>query len=136
MTGFAVHATPDAMKDQSCRDEDPLGAVFVPAFPVRKILSSAKIVERGASLEEIPLPWDARALWVPVGRIVGDVLAERDGDGRARRATWQGFACPTWAGAVFPRAKVLPGASTGEKAAGQRAYDSATRPHPLRQALS
>ena len=98
--------------------------LFVAVLLLSNLLSSAKVIDLGASLGPIPLIFDAGTLVFPVSYIFGDILTEVYGYRVARKVIWMGFfASALMAGLVW-LAGVLPGETTWQVMAGQEAYDA------------
>ena len=96
--------------------------IFVTVLLLSNIASSAKIVDWGVSIFELPLAFDAGTLLFPISYIFGDVLTEVYGFRRSRRVIWTGFAVLVFAALVFAVVRLLPGEASWESYAGQEAY--------------
>lgn len=109
---------------RSYRYLDVVTGLFVAVLLLSNLLSSAKVIDLGASLGPIPLIFDAGTLVFPVSYIFGDILTEVYGYRVARKVIWMGFfASALMAGLVW-LAGVLPGETTWQVMAGQEAYDA------------
>jgi hypothetical protein len=98
------------------------------AFTVILILSnfasSAKIIDWGISIGNIPLAFDAGTVFFPFAYIFGDVLTEVYGYSRARRVIWVGFSALIFTFLMFWLIRVLPGETSWQATVGQEAFDS------------
>lgn len=98
------------------------------AFTVILILSnfasSAKIIDWGISIGNIPLAFDAGTVFFPFAYIFGDVLTEVYGYSRARRVIWVGFGALIFTFLMFWLIRVLPGETSWQATVGQEAFDS------------
>jgi len=101
---------------------DLIMAVFVTVLVLSNIASSAKIVDLGFSLANVPMAFDAGTILFPISYIFGDSLTEVYGYRRSRRAIWTGFFCLGLASFVFFLVGLLPGEATWQQYAGQAAY--------------
>ena len=101
---------------------DLIMAVFVTVLVLSNIASSAKIVDLGFSLFNVPMAFDAGTILFPVSYIFGDVLTEVYGYKRSRRVIWAGFACLALSAFVFWIVGILPGEATWQGYAGDAAY--------------
>jgi uncharacterized integral membrane protein (TIGR00697 family) len=101
---------------------DRIMALFVMVLVVSNIASSAKIIDLGFSLLNIPLAFDAGTLLFPVSYIFGDILTEVYGYKRSRRVIWTGFAALALSALVFWGVQHLPGEATWQGYAGDAAY--------------
>jgi uncharacterized integral membrane protein (TIGR00697 family) len=101
---------------------DLLMALFVAVLVISNVASSAKIVDWGVSFFNLPLAFDAGTLLFPVSYIFGDILTEVYGYRRSRRVIWAGFFSLTLASLAFYVIGVLPGESTWQDYAGDKAY--------------
>ena len=103
---------------------DVVTGLFVAVLLLSNLLSSAKVIDLGASLGPVALIFDAGTLVFPISYIFGDILTEVYGYKAARRVIWMGFfASALMAGLVW-LAGVLPGEATWQTMAGQDAYDA------------
>lgn len=103
---------------------DLIMAVFVTVLVISNIASSAKIVDLGFSLFNVRLAFDAGTILFPVSYIFGDVLTEVYGYRKSRRVIWMGFACLALSAVIFWVVRVLPGESTWQGYAGDKAYSA------------
>lgn len=101
---------------------DLIMAVFVTVLVLSNIASSAKIVDLGFSLFNVPMAFDAGTILFPVSYIFGDILTEVYGYKKSRRVIWAGFACLALSAVVFWMVHVLPGEATWQEYAGDAAY--------------
>ncbi|WP_322506525.1 queuosine precursor transporter [Anaerolinea sp.] len=111
-------------EERSYRYLDLVMALFVTVLIVSNIASSAKIVDWGLSIGNIPLAFDAGTLLFPISYIFGDVLTEVYGFRRSRRVIWTGFAMLALSAFIFWVVRNLPGEATWQEYAGQSAYDA------------
>jgi len=103
---------------------DLIMALFVSVLIVSNVASSAKIVDWGVSLFNLPLAFDAGTLLFPVGYIFGDILTEVYGYKRSRRVIWVGFVALALASLTFFIIGVLPGEAAWQGYAGDNAYQA------------
>jgi uncharacterized integral membrane protein (TIGR00697 family) len=103
---------------------DLIMAFFVMVLVVSNIASSAKIIDLGFSLFNIPLAFDAGTLLFPVSYIFGDILTEVYGYQRSRRVIWTGFAALAFSAFIFWGIQGLPGEATWQQYAGDEAYNA------------
>lgn len=101
---------------------DRIMALFVMVLIVSNIASSAKIIDLGFSISNIPMAFDAGTLLFPVSYIFGDILTEVYGYKRSRRVIWTGFAALALSAFVFWGIQQLPGEATWQEYAGDAAY--------------
>ncbi|MGD8403046.1 MAG: queuosine precursor transporter [Anaerolineales bacterium] len=101
---------------------DRIMALFVTVLVVSNIASSAKIIDLGFSIFNIPLAFDAGTLLFPISYIFGDILTEVYGYKRSRRVIWTGFAALALSALVFWGVQHLPGEATWQEYAGDAAY--------------
>lgn len=101
---------------------DLIMAVFVTVLVLSNIASSAKIVDLGFSLFNVPMAFDAGTILFPVSYIFGDVLTEVYGYKKSRRVIWMGFACLALSAFILWIVSVLPGEATWQEYAGDDAY--------------
>ena len=102
---------------------DILTVVFVLVLVLSNIASSAKIIDWGISLGDLPLSFDAGTVLFPISYIIGDVLVEVYGYKRSRRIIWIGFGALAFSAFVFWLVQVLPGEATWQATVGQNSYD-------------
>jgi len=91
---------------------------------VSNIASSAKIVDWGVSILNLPLAFDAGTILFPISYIFGDVLTEVYGFKRSRRVIWTGFFLLGLSSLVFWIVRILPAELTWQQYAGQPAYNA------------
>ncbi len=103
---------------------DLVMALFVTVLIVSNIASSAKIVDWGVSILNLPLAFDAGTILFPISYIFGDVLTEVYGFKRSRRVIWTGFACLALTAGVLWLVRVMPGEATWQEQTGQAAFDA------------
>lgn len=103
---------------------DLIMALFVAVLVISNVASSAKIVDWGVSLFNLPLAFDAGTLLFPVSYIFGDILTEVYGYRRSRRVIWAGFFSLALAALSFHIISILPGEATWQEYAGDDAYNA------------
>jgi len=103
---------------------DRIMAFFVMVLVVSNIASSAKIIDLGFSVFNIPLAFDAGTLLFPISYIFGDILTEVYGYKRSRRVIWTGFAALALSALIFWSIQRLPGEVTWQGYAGDSAYNA------------
>lgn len=113
----------DRQPDRNYRYFDLILALFVTVLIVSNIASSAKIVDWGVSLFQLPLAFDAGTILFPISYIFGDVLTEVYGYRRSRKVIWTGFFCLAFSSFVFFLVRVMPGEAIWQSSVGQDAYD-------------
>ncbi|CAG0977075.1 hypothetical protein ANAEL_01514 [Anaerolineales bacterium] len=101
---------------------DLIMALFVAVLIISNVASSAKIVDWGVSLFNLPLAFDAGTLLFPVSYIFGDILTEVYGYQHSRRVIWAGFFSLMLAALSFYVISILPGEATWQEYAGDDAY--------------
>jgi uncharacterized integral membrane protein (TIGR00697 family) len=101
---------------------DFIMALFVAVLIISNVASSAKIVDWGVSLFNLPLAFDAGTLLFPISYIFGDILTEVYGYQRSRRVIWAGFFALVLAALSFYVISILPGEVTWQEYAGDDAY--------------
>jgi len=101
---------------------DLIMALFVAVLIISNVASSAKIVDWGVSLFNLPLAFDAGTLLFPISYIFGDILTEVYGYQRSRRVIWAGFFALVLAALSFYIISILPGEATWQEYAGDNAY--------------
>jgi queuosine precursor transporter len=111
-------------KDQPYRYYDVIMALFVAVLMLSNLLSSAKIIDLGASIGPLALIFDAGTLVFPISYIFGDILTEVYGYRRSRRVIWMGFFVTALMGFFVWLAGILPGESAWQGYAGQNAYNA------------
>jgi hypothetical protein len=108
---------------QSFKYLDILTVIFALVLVLSNIASSAKIIDWGISLGNLPLSFDAGTVLFPISYIVGDVLTEVYGYIRSRRIIWIGFGALAFSALVFWLVQALPGEATWQAAVGQESFD-------------
>lgn len=103
---------------------DLIMAVFVTVLVLSNIASSAKIVDLGFNLLNVPMAFDAGTILFPISYIFGDILTEVYGYKQSRRVIWAGFACLALSAVIFWIVRVLPGEATWQGYAGDEAYNA------------
>jgi uncharacterized integral membrane protein (TIGR00697 family) len=103
---------------------DLIMALFVAVLIISNVASSAKIVDWGVSLVNLPLAFDAGTLLFPISYIFGDILTEVYGYRRSRRVIWAGFFALAFAALSFHVISILPGEATWQEYAGDGAYNA------------
>jgi uncharacterized integral membrane protein (TIGR00697 family) len=103
---------------------DLIMAVFVTVLVVSNIASSAKVVDWGFNLFDLPMAFDAGTILFPVSYIFGDILTEVYGYKRSRRVIWVGFACLALSAVIFWIVHGMPGETTWQDYAGDEAYNA------------
>jgi uncharacterized integral membrane protein (TIGR00697 family) len=103
---------------------DLVMAVFVTVLIISNVVSSAKIIDLGFSLLNLPAIFDAGTILFPLSYIFGDVLTEVYGYKNSRRVIWAGFACLALSAGVFWVVQHLPGEAGWQGYAGDSAYSA------------
>lgn len=103
---------------------DVVMAMFVTVLLLSNLLSSAKIIDLGASIGPVALVFDAGTLVFPISYIFGDVLTEVYGYRRSRRVIWMGFAATALMGLFVWLTGILPGAGFWQESTGDAAYNA------------
>lgn len=101
---------------------DGILGLFVATLLISNISSSAKIIDFGILLFDLPLAFDAGTLLFPVSYIFGDILTEVYGYARARRVIWIGFAAASLMSGYMFVIQRLPGEAMWLDYAGDDAY--------------
>lgn len=112
------------MNIKSYRFFDILLGIFIAVLLISNIASSAKIVDLGFSIFNIPMAFDAGTILFPIGYVFGDILTEVYGYQRSRRVIWTGFFSLALAAVVFWMISRLPGEVTWQGYAGDNAYQA------------
>ena len=112
------------MNNRSYRFFDIILGLFVAVLLISNIASSAKIIDLGFSLFNVPMAFDAGTLLFPISYVFGDILTEVYGYQRSRRVIWTGFFALALASIVFWVVNAMPGESTWQGYAGDNAYQS------------
>jgi len=102
---------------------DIIMVTFVTVLVLSNIASSAKIIDWGISIGQIPLNFDAGTLLFPISYILGDVITEVYGFKRSRRIIWIGFGTLIFSALVFWLVQALPGEETWQNSVGQEAFN-------------
>lgn len=102
---------------------DIVTVIFTLVLVISNIASSAKIIDWGISIFNIPLSFDAGTLLFPISYIFGDILTEVYGFKRARRIIWIGFICLVFSALIFWLIRIMPGEATWQATVGQEAFD-------------
>ena len=112
------------MSTKSYRFFDIILGIFIAVLLISNIASSAKIVDLGFSIRNIPMAFDAGTILFPIGYVFGDILTEVYGYQRSRRVIWTGFFALALAALIFWVISILPGEVTWQGYAGDQAYQS------------
>jgi len=112
------------MSTKSYRFFDIILGIFIAVLLISNIASSAKIVDLGFSIRNIPMAFDAGTILFPIGYVFGDILTEVYGYQRSRRVIWTGFFALALAALIFWVISILPGEVTWQGYAGDEAYQS------------
>ena len=112
------------MNIKSYRFFDIILGIFIAVLLISNIASSAKIVDLGFSIFNIPMAFDAGTILFPIGYVFGDILTEVYGYQRSRRVIWTGFFSLALAAVAFWVISILPGEATWQGYAGDKAYQS------------
>lgn len=102
---------------------DIVTVIFTLVLVISNIASSAKIIDWGISIFNIPLSFDAGTLLFPISYIFGDILTEVYGFKRARRIIWIGFISLVFSALIFWLIRIMPGEATWQATVGQEAFD-------------
>ena len=100
------------MSTKSYRFFDIILGIFIAVLLISNIASSAKIVDLGFSIRNIPMAFDAGTILFPIGYVFGDILTEVYGYQRSRRVIWTGFFALALAALIFWVISILPGEVT------------------------
>jgi queuosine precursor transporter len=112
------------METKTYRYFDIILASFIVVLIISNIASSAKIIDLGFSVFEIPMAFDSGTLLFPFGYIFGDILTEVYGYKKSRRVIWMGFVFLALTSFIFWIIGALPGEATWQGYAGDSAYQS------------
>ena len=112
------------MNTKNYRFFDIILGIFIAVLLISNVASSAKIVDLGFSVFNIPMAFDAGTVLFPIGYVFGDILTEVYGYQRSRRVIWTGFFSLALAALVFWVIGLLPGEVTWQGYAGDNAYQS------------
>jgi len=110
------------MTNKTYRYFDLILGLFIAVLLISNVASSAKIIDLGFSIFNIPMAFDAGTLLFPISYVFGDILTEVYGYKRSRRVIWMGFAALALAALTFWAISALPGESTWQGYAGDAAY--------------
>jgi hypothetical protein len=111
-----------SMTTKTYRYVDVILGLFIAVLLISNVASSAKIIDLGFSIFEIPMAFDAGTLLFPISYVFGDILTEVYGYQRSRRVIWMGFAALALAALTFWLISVLPGEIHWKEYAGDAAY--------------
>jgi len=103
---------------------DMVMALFITVLIVSNIASSAKIIDWGISIGNIPLAFDGGTLLFPISYIFGDVLTEVYGFKRSRRVIWLGFGALALSALTLAAVRAMPGEAAWQGYAGDAAFDA------------
>ncbi len=112
------------MNTKTYRYFDIILGLFIAVLLISNVASSAKIVDLGFSVFNIPMAFDAGTILFPIGYVFGDILTEVYGYQRSRRVIWTGFFSLALAAVVFWVVSHLPGEVTWQGYAGDKAYQA------------
>ncbi len=112
------------MNTKNYRFFDIILGIFIAVLLISNVASSAKILDLGFSILNIPMAFDAGTILFPIGYVFGDILTEVYGYQRSRRVIWTGFFSLALAALVFWVIGLLPGEVTWQGYAGDHAYQS------------
>jgi len=112
------------LNTKSYRFFDIILGIFIAVLLISNVASSAKIVDLGFSILNIPMAFDAGTILFPIGYVFGDILTEVYGYQRSRRVIWTGFFALALAALIFWVISILPGEVTWQGYAGDEAYQS------------
>lgn len=112
------------MNTKSYRFFDIILGIFIAILLISNIASSAKIVDLGFSIFNIPMAFDAGTILFPIGYVFGDILTEVYGYQRSRRVIWTGFFSLALGAVAFWVISRLPGEVTWQGYAGDKAYQA------------
>jgi hypothetical protein len=103
---------------------DLVTVAFTVVLILSNFASSAKIIDWGLSIGNIPLAFDAGTVFFPFAYIFGDILTEVYGYARSRRVIWIGFISLIFTFLMFWLIRVLPGEQSWLQTVGQDAFNS------------
>lgn len=103
---------------------DLVTVAFTVVLVLSNFASSAKIIDWGLSIGNIPLAFDAGTVFFPFAYIFGDILTEVYGYARSRRVIWIGFISLIFTFLMFWLIRVLPGEQSWLQTVGQDAFNS------------
>jgi hypothetical protein len=102
---------------------DIIAVIFTLILVLSNFASSAKIIDWGLSIGNLPLAFDAGTLFFPVAYIFNDVLTEVYGYSKSRRVIWLGFGSLVFTFLMFLLIQKLPGEANWLQTVGQEAFD-------------
>lgn len=97
--------------------------IFVIVLVLSNFASSAKLIDWGFSIGNIPMVFDAGTVFFPIAYVLGDVLTEVYGFKHARRVIWYGFGALIFSFLMFLLIKNLPGEAEWLANGGQDAFE-------------
>ncbi len=103
---------------------DLVTVAFTVILVLSNFASSAKIIDWGFSIGNIPLAFDAGTVFFPFAYIFGDVLTEVYGYSRSRRVIWIGFGALLFTFLMFWLIRLLPGEALWQQTVGQNAFEA------------
>lgn len=110
-------------EQRSYRFLDLITVAFSVVLVLSNIASSAKLIDWGTSIIDLPLAFDAGTVFFPIAYIFGDILTEVYGYANNRRIIWIGFIALVFTFLMFLLIQQLPGESGWQNNVGQEAYD-------------
>ena len=113
-----------ALRPAGERYIDIIMVLFVTILIASNVASSAKIVDLGFSIFEIPLAFDGGTFIFPLSYIIGNILTEVYGFKASRKVIWTGFLALILFTLILFILQRLPGESEWEQYAGSAAYDA------------
>jgi len=108
---------------QSFKHLDLISIIFVIVLVLSNFASSAKLIDWGFAIGNVPMVFDAGTVFFPIAYVVGDILTEVYGFKRARRVIWYGFGALVFSFLMFLLIKILPGETVWMTDGGQDAFD-------------
>ncbi len=112
------------METKNYRYYDIIMGLFITVLLVSNVASSAKIIDLGFSIFNLPAIFDAGTILFPISYIFGDILTEVYGYKKSRRIIWMGFACLVLSAGVFWVVQHLPGDAYWQSYAGDASYSA------------
>jgi uncharacterized integral membrane protein (TIGR00697 family) len=112
----------ESAKRLSYKYLDIITALFSVILVTSNVASSAKIVDLGFSVFNVPLAFDGGTLLFPLSYVLGDILTEVYGFRAARRVIWTGFICLVLSALMFFTLQYLPPDPLWESYAGNAAF--------------
>ena len=110
--------------NKSYRFFDIILGIFVAVLIISNFASSAKFVDWVYSILGVRMAFDAGTILFPISYIFGDILTEVYGYKRSRRVIWTGFFSLALAAFVFWLISIMPGESTWQGYAGDKAFQA------------